>query len=96
MTMATPESRQLTLIKKGHYHLFRYQPGDEAALIQTLPRKVWEVKLQVTPEDRTTGPFRSRMLWSEGSFAPTPLLPGTNLPVRFRRAPRPLVMPDST
>ncbi|HVT81325.1 MAG TPA: hypothetical protein VHM90_11775 [Phycisphaerae bacterium] len=30
------EPRQLTLIKKGHYYLFRYQPGDEAALIQNL------------------------------------------------------------
>jgi hypothetical protein len=30
------EPRQLTLIKKGQYYLFRYQPGDEAALIQNL------------------------------------------------------------
>ena len=28
------DARQLTLIKKGHYYLFRYLPGDEAALIQ--------------------------------------------------------------
>ena len=33
------EARQLTLIKKGHYFLFRYQPGDEASLIQTLIEK---------------------------------------------------------
>ena len=33
------ESRQLTLVKKGHYYLFRYMPGDEAALIQTLIEK---------------------------------------------------------
>jgi hypothetical protein len=33
------EARQLTLIKKGHYHLFRYLPGDEAALIRTLIEK---------------------------------------------------------
>jgi hypothetical protein len=33
MTNAT---RQLTLVKKGHCHLFRYQPGDEAVLMQTL------------------------------------------------------------
>src|SRR5437868_5686938 len=33
------EARQLTLIKKGHYYLFRYLPGDEAALIQTLIEK---------------------------------------------------------
>jgi hypothetical protein len=30
------EARQLTLIKKGHYYLFRYLPGQEATLIQTL------------------------------------------------------------
>ena len=30
------EHRQLTLIKKGQYYLFRYLPGDEAMLIQTL------------------------------------------------------------
>ena len=30
------ECRQLTLVKKGHYYLFRYMPGDEAAVIQTL------------------------------------------------------------
>ncbi len=30
------EPRQLTLIKKGHYYLFRYSAGDEAMLIQTL------------------------------------------------------------
>jgi len=32
--MAQP--KQLTLIKKGQYYLFRYQPGDESLLIQTL------------------------------------------------------------
>ncbi len=32
--MAQP--RQLTLIKKGQYYLFRYQPGDESVLIQNL------------------------------------------------------------
>ena len=30
------EPRQLTLIKKGQYYLFRYFPGDEALLIQNL------------------------------------------------------------
>jgi hypothetical protein len=30
------DARQLTLVKKGHYYMFRYAPGDEAALIQTL------------------------------------------------------------
>ena len=33
------ECRQLTLVKKGHYYLFKYMPGDEAALIQTLIEK---------------------------------------------------------
>ena len=33
--MAT-DARQLTLIKKGQYYLFRYLPGDEAVLIQNL------------------------------------------------------------
>ena len=32
----TQEMRQLTLVKKGHYYLFRYLPGEEAGLIQTL------------------------------------------------------------
>jgi len=32
----TKETRQLTLVKKGHYYLFRYAPGQEATLIQTL------------------------------------------------------------
>jgi uncharacterized membrane protein len=38
------ESRQLTLIKKGHYHLFRYETGDEAALIQALIEKAEDPK----------------------------------------------------
>ena len=33
------ETRQLTLVKKGQYYLFRYQPGEEATLIQTLMEK---------------------------------------------------------
>jgi len=33
------ETRQLTLIKKGQYYLFRYKSGDEAALIRTLIEK---------------------------------------------------------
>ena len=33
------ETRQLTLVKKGQYYLFRYQPGDESTLIQTLIEK---------------------------------------------------------
>ena len=38
------ESRQLTLVKKGHYYLFRYLPGDEAMLIQTLIEKAEDPK----------------------------------------------------
>ena len=38
------EQRQLTLIKKGQYYLFRYQPGDEAVLIQTLIAKAEDPK----------------------------------------------------
>ncbi len=33
------ESRQLTLIKRGQYYLFRYRSGEEAAVIQTLIAK---------------------------------------------------------
>lgn len=36
--MAT-EMRQLTLMKKGHYYVFRYQPGEEAQMIDTLMGK---------------------------------------------------------
>ena len=38
------EPRQLTLIKKGHYYLFRYQPGDETAVIQSLIQKAEDPK----------------------------------------------------
>jgi len=41
--MAT-EMRQLTLLKKGHYHLFRYQPGEEPALLQALIEKAEDPK----------------------------------------------------
>jgi len=30
------DSRQLTLVKKGEYYIFRYQPGEEGAMLQTL------------------------------------------------------------
>jgi hypothetical protein len=33
------DSRQLTLIKRGQYFLFRYRPGDEASVIQNLIAK---------------------------------------------------------
>ena len=29
-------ARQLTLVKKGEYHIFRYQPGEEGAMLQAL------------------------------------------------------------
>lgn len=35
-TPSEREPRQLTLVKKGHYYVFRYQPGDEGNLLQTL------------------------------------------------------------
>ncbi len=41
--MAT-DVRQLTLIKKGQYYLFRYLSGDEASLIQTLIEKAEDPK----------------------------------------------------
>jgi len=36
--MAT-EIRQLALVKKGQHYIFRYQPGEEASLIQALMDK---------------------------------------------------------
>lgn len=33
---STREARQLTLVKKGQYYIFRYQPGDEGQMLQTL------------------------------------------------------------
>jgi hypothetical protein len=33
------DSRQLTLIKRGQYFLFRYRAGDEASVIQNLITK---------------------------------------------------------
>ena len=30
------DTRQLTLVKKGQYYIFRYQPGDEGPMLQTL------------------------------------------------------------
>jgi hypothetical protein len=44
MVNMTAESKQLTLIKKGHYYLFRYMPGDEASLIQTLIQRAEDPK----------------------------------------------------
>jgi hypothetical protein len=70
---------------------------EESELIRTLPRKIWEVRIEVIPDDRSTGSFRRRARWSEENFAAQAqaLSPGIELRVRFRRAPRPLVMPTS-
>ena len=64
-------------------------------LVRTLPRKIWEVRVDVIPDDRSTGSFKSRARWSEVDFTAQAqmLSPGIWLRVRFRRAPRPLVMP---
>jgi len=35
----TSEIRQLTLVKKGQYYVFRYGPGDESVLIEQLMEK---------------------------------------------------------
>jgi hypothetical protein len=64
-------------------------------LIQTFPRKIWEVRIEVIPDDRSTGSFKRRARWSEKDFTAQiqTLSPGIRLRVRFRRVPRPLVMP---
>jgi hypothetical protein len=68
---------------------------EDSDLVQTLPRKIWEVRIEVIPDDRSTGSFKRRARWSEKDFAAQAqtLSPGIRLRVRFRRAPRPLVMP---
>jgi hypothetical protein len=63
-------------------------------LVQTYPRKIWAIKLKVIPEDPSDGEFRSRPLWKEGTFDPLVHTVGTTIPVRFRRMPRPIVMPE--
>ena len=74
-------------------------PGDalveRTELVQTLPRKVWEVRIQVIPEDISCLSFKRTVLWAEREFRNQieDLEPGATLRVRFRRAPRPLVMP---
>jgi hypothetical protein len=68
---------------------------EESELVRTLPRKIWAVRVDVIPDDRSTGSFRCRARWSEVDYAAQAqtLSPGIWLRVRFRRAPRPLVMP---
>jgi hypothetical protein len=68
---------------------------EESVLIQTFPRKIWEVRIEVIPDDRSTGWFKRRARWSEKDFTAQiqTLSPGIRLRVRFRRVPRPLVMP---
>jgi hypothetical protein len=62
-------------------------------LVHHLPHKIWEVKLLVTPDDRTEGPFRCRSRWDESLFDPSLHPTGSSLPVRFRRYPRRMSFP---
>jgi hypothetical protein len=66
----------------------------ELELAQTLPRKVWRVKLLVSPLDKTCGSFRTEALWQNAKFRPQSCQGEVQIPVRFRRAPRPIVMPS--
>jgi hypothetical protein len=66
----------------------------ESELAQTLPRKVWRVKLQVIPQDKTCGSFRTEALWQDAKFDPQSHQEESPVAVRFRRAPRPIVMPS--
>lgn len=66
----------------------------ELELAQTLPRKVWRVKLQVSPLDKTCGSFRTEALWQDAKFRPQSCQGDVQISVRFRRAPRPIVMPS--
>lgn len=66
---------------------------EDAELIHHLPRRVWEVKLTVTPDDRTEGSFRCRSRWTERHFDPLQHSTGSILPVRFRRYPHPITFP---
>ena len=78
---------------------YRGLPGtakvEAVELVQTLPKRVWEVLLEVTPTDRSTASFRRRARWNESDYWPQvqELAPGVQVEVRFRRAPRPLVLP---
>jgi hypothetical protein len=65
----------------------------ELELVQTLPRKVWRVKLHVSPLDKACGSFRIEALWQDAGFDPRSHQGPAEIPVRFRRAPRPIVMP---
>jgi hypothetical protein len=67
----------------------------ESELVRTLPRKIWEARLEVIPDDPSERSFRRRARWFEGEFGAQAeaLVPGTRLRVRFRRYTRPLVMP---
>ena len=67
---------------------------EDLELVQTLPRKIWKVKLQVTPLDRTCGSFRTQAFWQNAKFNPHSHEGSAPIAVRFRRAPRPIVMPS--
>ena len=61
---------------------------------RTLPREVWELRVEVTPDDRPSS-FSRKVIWFAGEFEPQiqTLAPGTQLRVRFRRGRRPFVVP---
>jgi hypothetical protein len=61
---------------------------------RTLPRQVWELRVEVTPDDRPAS-FSRRVSWFEGEFESQTqtLTPGIRLRVRFRRGLRPIVVP---
>jgi hypothetical protein len=68
---------------------------EHAELIQTLPRRVWELKVEVFPEDIPNLNVKRTVRWAESEFKPSmpQLQPSTRLQIRFRRSPRPLIMP---
>ncbi|MBB6146184.1 hypothetical protein HNQ77_004156 [Silvibacterium bohemicum] len=63
--------------------------------IRTLPERMWEVTIEVFPEDIPNLMFQRTMQWTDSEFQDRTPMPEPNgrLPIRFRRAPRPLVMP---
>jgi hypothetical protein len=68
---------------------------EQAELIENLPKRIWEVKIKVLPDDKDYTFFKSTARWPEQKFAPKRLSTGSSVAVRFRRAPRPVVVPDT-
>src|ERR1700751_5449372 len=66
-----------------------------AELVRTLPQKMWEVRIEVVPADIPNLSYKRTVRWLEREFADQAeiLEPGTKLQLRFRRFPRPLIMP---